>query len=167
MGLFSGGGSLGQLRKSFSGGADKALSAGLENLGASILDPYGAAESITDAGKAQLEENQILEEIREGPGGSVGHAVDQIYGGDTKKAVGSAQEFYRDAEGGLHYWIGGKRTPEEEGEEEGTAADTLETTPEEREALLQQGKVAKGGRQKKYGRTAMIEAKDKASILAP
>ena len=44
---------------------------------------------------------------------------------------------------------------------------TILTSPEEREAILQQGKVAKGGREAKFGRTAMIEAKDKASILAP
>jgi len=52
--------------------------------------------SITSSTKTNLAYAKDI--IKKGPKGTLGHWVDQIYGSDTKKAVGSIQQTYKDFE---------------------------------------------------------------------
>ena len=130
-------------------------------------------EQKTDEGSDFVDKN--TQTIQEGPKGDFKNTVDQVYGGSLKAGVEHVQKQYRDTEDDVNELIDkGKakldeiaQGTEEDDEDEETNKGTILTTPEEREALLQQGLVAEGGRQRKYGRQAMIEAGKGASILAP
>jgi len=93
--------------------------------------------------------------------------VSDIYeGSDIEKGITSIQETYKDFEGGVKSFIKSE-IPFHDTTDDETEDGTILTTPEEREAVLQQGKVAEGGRKKKYGRQFMAGDPLSASILAP
>ena len=126
-------------------------------------------QPITSGAKAALEQSGINKKIREGPGGDLGKAVDKVYGGTLKEDMESYKEPYTEFE----EYITGKSTVDKLQEAAGTLLapkpDVVDSsrTPEEGEALLEQGIVDEGGRKRKFGRTAMIEGSQGASILAP
>ena len=45
---------------------------------------------------------KVKETVRKGLGGDIGKVVNKIYGGDTKAAVTSVQQTYKDFESGVH-----------------------------------------------------------------
>ena len=130
------------------------------------------ADKISDTGDSLAENiptlNDIKETVSKGPtGGYAKEWADKLYGGSTKDAVTSIQETYKDFEGGVKSFIE-SQVPFKDTTDDETEDGTILTTPEEREAVLQQGKVAEGGRQKKYGRQFMAgDPLSASSILAP
>tara|TARA_R110002020_G_scaffold10017_5_gene38820 strand:+ start:743 stop:1330 length:588 start_codon:yes stop_codon:yes gene_type:complete len=130
------------------------------------------ADKISDTGEGSLLENiptinDIKDVVSKGPtGGYPKEWADKIYGGSTKDAVTSIQETYKDFEGGVKSFIEGE-IPFQDTTDDETEDGTILTTPEEREAVLKQGKVAEGGRKKTYGRQFMAGDPLSASILAP
>ena len=112
--------------------------------------------------------NEIKDTVSKGPtGGFPKKFADTLYGGSTKDAVTSIQETYKDFEGGVKSFMESELPSFVNPEVDDTEDGTILTTPEEREALLQQGLVAEGGRKKKYGRSAMSTGTEGSSILAP
>ena len=111
------------------------------------------------------------ESIQEGPKGEIKQYADELYGGDLKAGITSIQETYKEEEDKFGNALemlkeklgGGKVSTDEDTANDGT----ILTTPEEREDVLQQGKVAKGGREAKFGRQAMVTGTKKSSILNP
>ena len=131
-------------------------------------------EQKTDEGSDFVEEN--TETIQRGPtSGLAKHYADQLYGGDLQKGIEHVQKQYRDLETDVNELTEkGKKKLNEIGDDTGDDDDddssgdgTILTPPEEREAVLQQGKVAEGGRKKTYGRQFMAGDPLSASILAP
>ena len=55
------------------------------------VNPMVSTTETLRIGKQQIEETGIGDTIREGPGGTAKHWVDQIYGGDLKAGVESVQ----------------------------------------------------------------------------
>ena len=149
---------------------------GLGNLGTNLGDPIGSTETILTGGNDFLEDTGTLDVIREGPGGSFADATNLLYGGDLKKGVESAQEFYRDAEGGFNYYkdknfgLGDKGSSgdilDEDGDDEDTSGEG-DITDEEKEALLKRGSVASGGRTGYRGRKHHVTGTQSSTILAP
>lgn len=58
--------------------------------------------SITSSTKTNIKGAKDI--IKEGPKGTLGDITDALYGGDTKAAVTSVQETYKDFEGGVQYY---------------------------------------------------------------
>lgn len=157
------------------------MEGGLENTVNTIKDPISATESILTGGKEGLESTGILEDIREGPGGDIGNVVDAVYGGSLKDGVTSAQNFYKDAEGGFNYYkdnnplnfndnsdevdsaINALENPED-------AKDESDMTPEEIEELRKRrgGSRAEGGSVMKRGRQMHVTGtQSRGTILSP
>ena len=134
----------------------------------------GQAIETMETGTTKAKENIAVQtqSIKEGPAGGVPKKfADTFYGGDLKAGIERQQQNYRSEEGKFHEDLALIKEMvgyTDKDEDEDTADDgTILTTPEEKEAVLQQGIVEEGGRKKKYGRDFMAGDPLSASILAP
>ena len=181
-----GGGSTGDVSETLQdlgdGKIQETVEGGLENIKNNLGDPAGSTESILTGGKEGLESTGILEEIREGPGGDIGNVVDAVYGGSLKDGVTSAQDFYKDAEGGFNYYkdnFNNDKTSDNSDELDSAinalenpedAKDESDMTPEEIEELRKRrgGSRAEGGSVMKRGRQMHVTGtQSRGTILSP
>ena len=158
------------------GNVQDVLEGGLDSYKDTLSDPIGSVDTILAGNKEVLEQTGVLDVIREGPGGDIGKAVDAVYGGDFKNAVGSAQRLYRDLEGGANYYkenfnrdrtsTSGDLDENGDGDGDGTGeGDGM--TPEERDALSKQGLVQGGGNVGKRGRKYHTTGSSRGTVLSP
>lgn len=182
------GGTMGEIQETVNdlgeGKIQETLEGGVESTVNTIKDPVGATESILTGGKEGLEATGILEEVRDGPTGGLPKLVaDNLYGGSFKDAVGSLQQTYSDAEGGLNYYkdnfVTGKT--DDNSDDVDAAINAIENpedpeldgmTPEEIEEIMRNrrggGSRAEGGSVQKRGRQMHVTGtQSRGTILSP
>ena len=165
------------------GNVQDTIESGTSTLLTNVQNPLDSGEAITDAGKDFLEnQTNINAPIAAGPGGSFADVANRMYGGDTKNAFQSAQNFYRDFESGARnfahsislkpYLRSEDNLTDPQAEAELSGEGEGDITPEERESLLVQGLAGGRGSTTPGGSTgyrgrSFHQKKGSATILAP